>query len=136
MRILSFALALTVATQLVACGDDPTPTQVAQQPVTVQPQVQQPQVVVVEQGGNDTSAGEAMLIGAAAGAVAGHLASSTSHTNSSSPQVVNNHHYHTKTVVKTKYVNRPEKLKYVKSSKFSASKSKVSTKKPVKLTKS
>ena len=62
MRILSFALALTVATQLVACGDDPTPTQVAQQPVTVQPQVQQPQVVVVEQGGNDTSAGEAMLI--------------------------------------------------------------------------
>lgn len=136
MRILSFALALTVATQLVACGDDPTPTQVAQQPVTVQPQVQQPQVVVVEQGGNDTSAGEAMLIGAAAGAVAGHLASSASHTNSSSPQVVNNRHYHTKTVVKTKYVNRPEKLKYVKSSKFSASKSKVSAKKPVKLTKS
>ena len=136
MRILSFALALTVATQLVACGDDPTPTQVAQQPVTAQPQVQQPQVVVVEQGGSDTSAGEAMLIGAAAGAVAGHLASSASRTNSSYPQVVNNHHYHTKTVVKTKYVNRPEKLKYVKSSKFSTSKSKVSTKKPVKLTKS
>lgn len=135
MRILSFALALTVATQLVACSDNSAPTQ-AQQPVTVQPQVQQPQVVVVEQGGNDTSAGEAMLIGAAAGAVAGHLASGTSHTNYSSPQVVNNHHYHTKTVVKTKYVKRPEKIKYVESSKFSASKSKVSTKKPVKLTKS
>ena len=125
MRILSFALALTVATQLVACSDNSAPTQ-----------AQQPQVVVVEQGGNDTSAGEAMLIGAAAGAVAGHLASGTSHTNYSSPQVVNNHHYHTKTVVKTKYVKRPEKIKYVKSSKFSASKSKVSTKKPVKLTKS
>ena len=79
MRILSFALALTVATQLVACSDNSAPTQV-QQPVAVQPQVQQPQVVVVEQGGNDTSAGEAMLIGAAAGAVAGHLASGTSHT--------------------------------------------------------
>ena len=125
MRILSFALALTVATQLVACSDNSAPTQ-----------VQQPQVVVVEQGGSDTSAGEAMLIGAAAGAVAGHLASGTSHTNYSSPQVVNNHHYHTKTVVKTKYVKRPEKIKYVKSSKFSVSKSKVSTKKPVKLTKS
>lgn len=135
MRILSFALALTVATQLVACSDNSAPTQ-AQQPVAVQPQVQQPQVVVVEQGGSDTSAGEAMLIGAAAGAVAGHLASGASRTNSSSPQVVNNHHYHTKTVVKTKYVNRPEKFKYVKSSKLSASKSKVSTKKPVKLTKS
>ena len=135
MRILSFALALTVATQLVACSDNSAPTQV-QQPVAVQPQVQQPQVVVVEQGGSDTSADEAMLIGAAAGAVAGHIASRTSHTNYSSPQVVNNHHYHTKTVVKTKYVKRPEKIKYVKSSKFSASKSKVSTKKPVKLTKS
>ena len=120
MRILSFALALTVATQLVACSDNSAPTQV-QQPVAVQPQVQQPQVVGVEQGGNDTSAGEAMLIGAAAGAVAGHLASGTSHT---------------KTAVKTKYVKRPEKIKYVESSKFSASKSKVSTKKPVKLTKS
>ena len=135
MRILSFALALTVATQLVACSDNSAPTQV-QQPVAVQPQVQQPQVVVVEQGGSDTSAGEAMLIGAAAGAVAGHLASGTSHTNYSSPQVVNNHHYHTKTAVKTKYVKRPEKIKYAESSKFSASKSKVSTKKPVKLTKS
>ena len=135
MRILSFALAFSVFIQLVACSDNSAPTQV-QQPVAVQPQVQQPQVVVVEQGGGDTSAGEAMLIGAAAGAVAGHLASGTSRTNYSSPQVVNNHHYHTKTVVKTKYVKRPEKIKYVKSSKFSASKSKVSTKKPVKLTKS